>query len=1009
MSKKLSKLLAFLCMLAISLSAGAELSIYRVQAVLGRGVTSAATSPLAPPVTSVDLSTYVRVGRFDLPEPTRTAHPSNNVLAQEASGVTYNWDTDTLFVVGDGGTSVTQVTKTGQLIDTMTLAPGSSPQGTDFFDPEGITYVGGGKFVLVEERDRQANLFTYMAGGTLRRADAQTVKLGTTIGNIGLEGLSYDPLTSGFIFVKEADPISIFQTGIDFVARTATNGSPTATGSTNLFNPALANLADFADVFALSNLPSLSGQLDFSHLLVLSQESGQVINIDRSGIVSSTLTIVSDPGNPLSVPDQTHEGMTMDRDGNLYIVSENGGGDSDHPQLWVYAPSTAPNHAPTAITLNNVVTSIPENTSTATPVKLAEIIVTDDGIGRNNLTLTGTDAGAFQIIGTALYLKAGVALNSIAKPAYNVTVNVDDPAVGNTPDATTNFLLMVTPSAGGTASLIISEVAPWSSGNSLPSLAVDWFEVTNIGTATANIVGWKVDDDSRSLNNAVALNGVTSIAPGESVIFLETTDLAGKSAAFKSLWFGANPPTSLQIGSYSGAGIGLSTGGDQVNLFDSAGTLQVGGTFGASPTGPFATFDNAAGLNNATISRLSVAGVNGAFAAANDSAEIGSPGTIGASSTPLVNIVATDANAAETGNNTGTFRISRTGSLVGPLTASYTSATGPGQATSADYTPTLTGAATIPAGQAFVEITITPVRDDLVEGNETLTLILGDTGSYDVGANGTATVTIADTPTQTISFGQLANKTFGDAPFTVSATASSGLPVSFAASGNCTLQGAVVTLIGAGTCTITASQAGDANFSSAPDVSRTFSIGRANTTATITADTPDPSVVGQQVTVNYQVIANASGSGTPTGNVTVTDGVDSCTGTVAAGSCVLTLSMAGARILRATYSGDTNFNASSSPDEPHQVRIPIKIDQIYPSSADPGERITITVIGDGFVPQTKISIEGFGLTIFTRYESSTRLTATIRVSTNAIRSLRDVTVTNPDGSSSIRANAFTVR
>ncbi len=1004
MNKGFSKLFAFLLMIALVLGTVAGLSIQRVQAGLGGHVTRAAA-----PVTSVDLSTYVRIGRFDLPEPTRTAHPPNNVLAQEASGVTYNWDTDTLFITGDGGTSVTQVTKTGQLIDTMTLAPGSSAQGTEFFDPEGITYVGGGKFVLVEERDRQVNLFTYVGGGILRRTDVQTVKLGTTIGNIGLEGLSYDPLTSGFIFVKEADPQSIFQTGIDFVAKTATNGSPTATGSTNLFNPALANLADFSDVFALSNLPSLTGQPDFSHLLVLSQESGQIINTDRSGTVFSRMTIVADPGNPLSVADQTHEGLTMDRDGNLYVVSENGGGDMDHPQLWVYAPSTAPNLAPTAIRLNNTVTSIPANTSTAAPVKLADIIVTDDGLGRNNLTVTGTDANAFQIIGTALYLKAGVALNSTVKPAYNVAVNVDDPAVGSTPDATTNYILMVTPSVGGSASLIISEVAPWSSGNSVPSLAVDWFEVTNVGTATATIVGWRVDDDSRSFNTAVELNGITSIAPGESVIFLETTDLAGKSAAFKTLWFGANPPTSLRIGSYSGAGIGLSTGGDQVNLFDSAGAVQASVTFGASPTGPFPTFDNAAGLNNTTISLLSAVGGNGAFAAANDSTEIGSPGTIGASSTPIINITATDANAAETGNNTGTFRITRTGSLLGPLTASYTIATGPGQATSADYTPTLTGAATIPAGQSFVEITITPVKDNLVEGNETLTLILGDTGSYDVGANGTATVTIIDTPTQTISFAQLANKTFGDAPFAVSATASSGLPVSFAASGNCTVNGAVVTLTGAGSCIITASQAGDANFSPAPDVARTFSIARANTTTTIIADTPDPSLVGQQVTVNYQVAANASGSGTLTGNVTITDGVDSCTGTVTAGSCVLTLSTAGARTLRASYASDTNFNASSSSDEPHQVRIPIKIDQIYPGFADPGERITLTIIGDGFVPQAKISIEGFGLTIFTRYESSTRLTATIRVSTNAIRSVRDVTVTNPDGGSSTKANAFTVR
>src|SRR5215471_2353283 len=404
---------------------------------------------MAAPVTSVDLSTYVRIGRFDLPEPTRTAHPPNSLLAQEASAVTYNWDTDTLFVVGDGGTSVVQVSKTGQLIDSMTLAPGPSPQGTDFYDTEGITYVGGGKFVLMEERYRQANLFTYTAGGILHKADVQTVKLGTTIGNIGLEGVSYDPLTSGYICVKEKDPESIFQTGIDFVAGTATNGSPTATGSTDLFNPLLANLVDFSDVFALSNLPSLNGQPDYSHLLILSQESGQIVNIDRSGTISSSLTIVSDPGNPLSVADQTHEGLTMDRDGNLYVVSENGGGDSDHPQLWVYAHSTAQNAAPTAVNLNNAVTSIPENTSTASPVKLANIIVTDDGIGPNHLTVTGTDAGFFQIIGTALYLKAGTVLNHTTKPSYSITVNVDDPAVGATPDATTNYTLTITaPPAG---------------------------------------------------------------------------------------------------------------------------------------------------------------------------------------------------------------------------------------------------------------------------------------------------------------------------------------------------------------------------------------------------------------------------------------------------------------------------------------------------------------------------------------------------------------------------------
>src|SRR6201987_1858419 len=99
-------------------------------------------------LTGVDLSRYARVGRFDLPEPTRTQAPPGSLLAQEASSVTYDWDTGTLFVVGDGGTSVVQVDKTGHLIDSMTLAPGSSPQGTEFYDTEGIAYVGNGQFVI---------------------------------------------------------------------------------------------------------------------------------------------------------------------------------------------------------------------------------------------------------------------------------------------------------------------------------------------------------------------------------------------------------------------------------------------------------------------------------------------------------------------------------------------------------------------------------------------------------------------------------------------------------------------------------------------------------------------------------------------------------------------------------------------------------------------------------------------------------------------------------------------
>jgi Regulator of chromosome condensation (RCC1) repeat/PASTA domain len=100
---------------------------------------------------------------------------------------------------------------------------------------------------------------------------------------------------------------------------------------------------------------------------------------------------------------------------------------------------------------------------------------------------------------------------------------------------------------------------------------------------------------------------------------------------------------------------------------------------------------------------------------------------------------------------------------------------------------------------------------------------------------------------QSITFGTLANKTYGAPDFRVSATASSGLAVSFAASGRCTVRAATVHLTGAGSCTVTASQPGDANYNAAPNVSRTFSIPRAPCRV--------PKIVGKRVVSAKRTIA----------------------------------------------------------------------------------------------------------------------------------------------------------
>src|SRR5262249_23322982 len=76
--------------------------------------------------------------------------------------------------------------------------------------------------------------------------------------------------------------------------------------------------------------------------------------------------------------------------------------------------------------------------------KVADILVTDDALGTNSLSLSGADAAFFTISGTSLYLKAGTSLDFETQSSYSVTVNVDDATVGGTPDASSVFTLNVT-------------------------------------------------------------------------------------------------------------------------------------------------------------------------------------------------------------------------------------------------------------------------------------------------------------------------------------------------------------------------------------------------------------------------------------------------------------------------------------------------------------------------------------------------------------------------------------
>jgi hypothetical protein len=117
---------------------------------------------------------------------------------------------------------------------------------------------------------------------------------------------------------------------------------------------------------------------------------------------------------------------------------------------------------------------------------------------------------------------------------------------------------------------------------------------------------------------------------------------------------------------------------------------------------------------------------------------------------PVVTITATDATAAESPLDTGTFQVSRTGSTAAPLTVSFTVG---GTATpSVDY-DTIGTTVTIPAGAASASITVTPKNDDLVELPETVVVTLSAGAGYSVGGANSATVTInsEDVPQSTLT------------------------------------------------------------------------------------------------------------------------------------------------------------------------------------------------------------------------------------------------------------------
>ena len=154
----------------------------------------------------------------------------------------------------------------------------------------------------------------------------------------------------------------------------------------------------------------------------------------------------------------------------------------------------------------------------------------------------------------------------------------------------------------------------------------DWFEVTNYGASAVDMTGFRMDDNSFSFGASVLLNGVSSIAAGESVVFFESTTASPDVSAFKAFWGGI---PAVQVGFYngSGAGVSFSSGGDGAVVFNASGTqVTQQATFGAATTGSSFYF-NLPPANTGAVSVVGTIDTQVTVATAGSPANVGSLGT----------------------------------------------------------------------------------------------------------------------------------------------------------------------------------------------------------------------------------------------------------------------------------------------------------------------------------------------------------------------------------------------
>lgn len=226
-------------------------------------------------------------------------------IEDNASGLTYNPHTGTLFTVINAPTQVAELTVEGSLLRLMPL--------TGARDPEGITHVNDDLFALADEREER--IYYIRITPETRSIDlAKAPHLGLSLDfmdNLGFEGISWDYVGNRLFVTKEKAPLRVLE--ISGLSALLEGG------------PMRLQISEWksSDAFTLlmTDLSSLTFHEDTGHMLLLSHESKLVVEYDSDGKPVSIMTLWQGRhGLAQSVPQA--EGIAVDDKGNLFVLSE---------------------------------------------------------------------------------------------------------------------------------------------------------------------------------------------------------------------------------------------------------------------------------------------------------------------------------------------------------------------------------------------------------------------------------------------------------------------------------------------------------------------------------------------------------------------------------------------------------------------------------------------------------------------------------------------------------------